>query len=547
MFKAKTALLVLMIATTSCFGQARDSASAKPDTIPNKNIIAQLDSLVQLKFFTDTTFITDTALLNKYGYAADSIPHFPDSVYEARIAELNANSPIEVSYNSTVQAYIDLYAIRKRELTSKMLGLSQMYFPMFEEQLDRFGLPLELKYLAIVESALNPTAGSHKGAKGLWQFMYYTGKLYDLDVTSLMDERFDPIESTIAACRLMKDLYDIYGDWNLVLAAYNSGAGNVNKAIRRAGKVDNYWAIWPFLPRETRGYVPAFFAVMYVMNYPEEHNLYPIPPEYLYPEIDTVMVNQPLAFDQISEMFSFPMDKLKLLNPQYKAGIIPAGKGKSFVLRLPRELAGEYVTREEELYAFKSSKGIEREKVLKEIEKAKSRKIHTVKYGESLSVIAERYHCYVSQLRQWNNLRGNTIYAGQKLVVFSPYDDDYEPDYSSSSAKTSGENKIHTVSRGESLGILANKYDVSVSELKQWNGLNSNTIHPNQQLIVGKVIKRADDGDQYVYHVIKKGDTLWEIAREYEGVSIEDIKQLNGISNSYRLQPGQKLRIAVKG
>ncbi|MCF8236236.1 MAG: LysM peptidoglycan-binding domain-containing protein [Bacteroidales bacterium] len=547
MLKTKTALLVLMIATTSCFGQAQDSVNAKPDTIPNKNIIAQLDSLVRLKFFTDATFITDTALLNEYGFAADSIPRYPDSVYEARIAELNAKSPIEISYNSTVQAYIDLYAIKRRALTSKMLGLSQMYFPMFEEQLDRYGLPLELKYLAIVESALNPTAGSHKGAKGLWQFMYYTGKIYDLEVTSLLDERYDPIESTIAACRLMKDLYDIYGDWNLVLAAYNSGAGNVNKAIRRAGKVDNYWAIWPFLPRETRGYVPAFFAVTYVMNYPDEHNLYPVPPEYLYPEIDTVMVNQPLAFDQISEMFDFPMEKLKLLNPQYKAGIIPAGKGKSFVLRLPRELAGEYVSREEELYAFKSCKGIEREKILKEIEKAKSRKIHTVRYGESLSVIAERYHCYVSQLRQWNNLRGNTIYAGQKLVVYSPLDDNYKPDYSSSPVQNTGENKIHTVGGGESLGILANKYNCGVSDLKRWNKLKSNTIHPGQKLIVGKIASPSKEGDQFVYYVIKEGDTLWEIAREYEGVSIDDIKQLNGISNSYRLKPGQKLRIAVKG
>jgi len=192
-----------------------------------------------------------------------------------------------------------------------VMGLAEVYFPLFEEQLDKHNMPLELKYLAVVESALNPTANSRAGAKGLWQFMYSTGKMYGLKSNSLVDDRFDPYKATDAACRHLNDLYYIYNDWSLALAAYNSGPGNVNKAIRRAGGVRSYWAVWPFLPRETRGYVPAFIAVMYLMNHPAEHNIYPTTPDIFYEEIDTVVVNDVLSFDQISEMLNIPMDELK--------------------------------------------------------------------------------------------------------------------------------------------------------------------------------------------------------------------------------------------
>ena len=289
----------------------------KQEMIKDDPIVAMLDSLANLKFWGSYEFITDTLTLNTKKYNKDEIPEFNDSVYEKRIARLNRETPFELVYNKDVHRWIDLYAKSRRDLTSRMLGLAELYFPLFEEQLDKYDIPLEIKYLAIVESALNPSARSRAGAKGLWQFMYRTGKLYKLKVTSLVDERCDPYKSTVAACQHLSDLYDIYHDWSLVLAAYNSGAGNVNKAIRRSGNKKNYWLIQYRLPRETRGYVPAFIAVTYLMNYATEHNLYPVKPKVFNHEIDTVTVKQALSFEQISEMLSIPEDELKFLNPSF--------------------------------------------------------------------------------------------------------------------------------------------------------------------------------------------------------------------------------------
>ena len=274
---------------TSAFAQGFENRFGRNDSIKEDDsmlsgsaLVRQLDSLATVKFFNKYKFETDTAALNIYGYQPNEIPSFSDSIYELRIEVLNVQTPIELIYNQHVKAFIKLYAKRGRKQTARMLGLKEIYFPMFEQVLDKYDMPLELKYLAVVESALNPTAGSRAGAKGLWQFMYGTGRLYGLHTNSLVDDRFDPYKATEAAARLLKDLYGIYGSWELALAAYNSGPGNVNRAIRRAGGVKNYWAIWPFLPRETRGYVPAFIAVNYIFNYATEHNIYPVDPGILY-------------------------------------------------------------------------------------------------------------------------------------------------------------------------------------------------------------------------------------------------------------------------
>ncbi len=523
-----------------------------------------LDSLVNVQFFNDDHFITDRDKLNVYHWNVNDVPTYPDSVFEKRIAMLNRHTPFDLTYNQTVRNFIELYANRKRELSARLLGLSEIYFPMFEEILDSYNLPLELKYLAVIESALIPNAGSHAGAKGLWQFMYGTGKMYDLQVTSLVDDRYDPYKSTIAAAQHLSDLYAIYHDWSLVLAAYNSGAGNVNKAIRRAGGIKNYWAIWPYLPRETRGYVPAFIAVTYVMNFAPEHNLFPVDPGILYNGIDTVMINKTLSFDQISEYLNIPIGDIQFLNPSFKLGIIPADSDNVYVLRLSREEIAEFVSNEEEIYNYKSTKGLAEEQMQIQVEKVKQREVHIVRSGENLTSIASKYRCSVANIRSWNNLHGNTIHPGQKLVVQagvggSAASSSAAPATASAAkqAPAKSENKTyHVVKNGENLGLIAKKYKCSTSDLRKWNKLKNNTIFPKQKLLVSQpmaentqpVVKpSATVNSDYVIYTVKPGDTLWDIAKKYNGVSVDQIKEINNITSGRSLKPGQKIKVLVKG
>jgi membrane-bound lytic murein transglycosylase D len=551
--------------------------SAQADKILSESItIGMLDSLTSIPYFQDYYFNTDTALLNIYNFPIGHVPAYPDSVYRARIEMLDQQTPLDLTYNETIKGFIDLYAVRKRMLTSKILGLKEIYFPLFEEYLDKYDIPLEMKYLAVVESALNPTAGSRAGAKGLWQFMYYTGKLYGLKVTSLVDDRFDPYLATDAACRHMKDLYAMFGDWNLVMAAYNSGAGNVKKAIRRAGGVNDYWAIWPFLPKETRGYVPSFIAVNYVMSYASEHNLYPLDPGILYDGIDTVCVSQPLSFDQISEYLNITMEELAFLNPIFKTNIIPAYNGKTYSIRLPRDLVMKFAANEQAIYNFKSKNGLEKDKLVAEIKKATDKQYHTVKSGESLGSIAKKYHVTVKQLQQWNNLRGTMIHPGQKLAVIPS--GGYTPSSATASAKTtsskpetstetastgtksetsSNATGYHYVKSGENLAGIAKKYGCTADDIKAWNNLKNNTIYPKQKLRVSgdlsvasaKLPEASASGTnpaQNTYYTVKKGDTLWDIANQYKGVTVDDLKKWNNLGNS-KLQVGQKLKISKNG
>ncbi len=551
-----------------------DNEATAQRIIKDSPVSSMLDSLVNISFFKNDYFVSDTSQLNVYQYSKGIIPEFPDSVYAERISMLSRETPFDMTYNQTVRGFIELYSVRKRGLTSRILGLSEVYFPMFEEILDAYGLPLELKYLAVIESALNPTAGSPVGAKGLWQFMYNTGKMYGLTSTSYVDDRYDVYKSTVAACQHLRDLYNIYNDWALVLAAYNSGAGNVNKAIRRAGGVKDYYAIWPYLPRETRGYVPAFVAVTYVMNFSAEHNLYPVDPGILYNGIDTLQVYDVLSFDQISEFLNIPVDDLNFLNPSFKLGVIPASATNKYTLRLPREYAGLFVSNEQEIYNYKSKKGIEKEKLLAQIKQAKSSSVHIVKKGETLGGIAKKYHTSVNNLKSWNSMKGTNLRIGQRLTVYadgakSPQSvavtqSDNNNSKEQSTKKTTTESQstakaeYHVVKKGDNLGLIAKKYACSVTDLKTWNKLKSNSLQVNQRLLVSapaKEVKKESAGTsntkststntKYVYHTVKAGDTLWDIARQYQGVTVNEIKKLNNLSNTTTLKPGQKLKVAI--
>ena len=345
----------------------------------------------------------------------------PDSVYKARLQALPC--VIELPYNERVRAFILRYVKRSPKQVARMMRMSDYYFPIFEEALGRYGLPYELKNLPVIESALNPMARSYVGAAGLWQFMPATGKLFGLEINSLVDERMDPIKSTEAACRFLSSMYNIYADWNLVIAAYNCGSGNVNKAIRRAGGKRDFWSIYPYLPRETRNYVPIFIAANYAMHYGQEHGICKDPVDKAM-LIDTICTTRRIHLQQISDNLGIEMAEIRRLNPQYSRDILPGGK--EYTLCLPAEKMGMYITMQDSILAYKADSLIHNRRA--EIDLAKITSIngayrvngvtyYTIKNGDTLGGIAKKFHCSVKQLKQWNGLTSDNIRAGKKLKI----------------------------------------------------------------------------------------------------------------------------------
>ncbi len=546
--------LLLLIILLPVFTKAQDTAVTDTTSsfvlIEDDPVASILDSLSLLTIFKSNGSWKGHSMKD---YSSSEIPYFTDSIVRERILAMNDQTPFEYIYNSQVKQFIELYAYRKRELTARILGLSEIYFPLFEEQLDLRNMPLELKYLAVIESALNPIANSRAGAKGLWQFMYGTGKVYGLKVTSLVDDRFDPYKSTIAACEHLQDLYDIYGNWSLALAAYNSGAGNVNKAIRRSGGHKNFWVIYPYLPRETRSYVPAFIAASYVMMHADEYKIGAIQPSVLHYEIDTVTIRDILTLDQISEILKIPKDEIAFLNPAYKQGIIPASAENPYFLRLRKKDVGDFITNESNIYAYKTKLSQERDSLEKIVEQSKrSTQYYIVKSGDNLGLIASRHNMTVSQLKNMNNLRSSTIHPRQKLVVYNgsgPMPS--SSSYASNTPAPTPSPSYHTVRKGESLGLIAGKYSCSVSQLMSWNNLSKSTIYAGQKLKVSGSKSSGSSssgssssprGSKYTYYTIKSGDNLWDLAQKYN-CTVSEIKTLNNIKNANRLRLGQKIKI----
>lgn len=353
-------------------------------------------------------------------------PLFSDSVYMDRLSRMP--TVMEMPYNEIVRKFIDMYAGRLRNHVAFMLSACNFYMPIFEEALDAYNLPLELKYLPIIESALNPSAISRAGASGLWQFMIGTGKIYGLESNSLVDERRDPIKATWAAARYLRDMYDIYKDWNLVIAAYNCGPGTINKAIRRSGGKTDYWEIYNFLPKETRGYVPAFIAANYVMTYYCKHNICPM--ETNIPDAtDTVQVSRNLHFQQIADICGINMDEIKSLNPQYKKSIIP-GDSKPQTLRLPMNYISTFIDSQDTIYAHRSDELFKNRRTVAVADtRTTSRRgksttgtgnatYHKIRSGENLGSIARKYGVTVNQLKSWNGLRNSKISAGKRLKIY---------------------------------------------------------------------------------------------------------------------------------
>ena len=445
--------------------------------------------------------------------------NIPDSVYIKRLME--SEQVIDLSYNKVVRNFIQMYTEKKRSQVEMMLGVSEYYFPIFEEVLDKYDLPLELKYLPIIESALNPLAMSRAGANGLWQFMYGTAKNMQLEITSFVDERRDPLKSSEAAARYLKQLYETYGDWQLAIAAYNCGPGNVNRAIRRSGGKTDYWEIYYRLPRETRGYVPAFIAATYVMNYYKEHLLIPQVPD-IPVNVDTIIVNNYLHFEQVAEILDMDKNEIYSLNPMYRRNVIPAKVTKPYPLVLPEAKIMEFIDKDTSVFAWNREKYFPDNTLVNPTETSstyftpadvagKAKIIYTVQTGDNVGFISSWFHIRQNDLSYWNNISRNLIRVGQKLAIYVPEKD---------------KDKFEKVAK------------MSFADKQASIGKSVSTASASKKTVT------LDPG--FEYYTVKKGDSIWDIAQKYAGISSDEIMRLNNISNERGLYVGQKLKIKKK-
>jgi len=350
----------------------------------------------------------------------------PTEVLKERLHKLNEKTPFNVEYNPVLEQVIKSFLKNRRSSLERLMSLSDYYFPMFEQEMSNQKIPLEMKYLAIIESALNPKARSRAGATGLWQFMYATGKSYGLEVNNYVDERSDPVRSTKAAAKYLNELYKIFGDWDLTLAAYNSGPGNVTKAIRRSNGKTNYWNLRPYLPRETAGYVPAFLATLYIFEYAKEHGFKPQKRANHLFQTDTIRVKQAIPFKDIAEITGMDVQDIQFFNPSYQLDVVPYVEGRNYAVRLPISEIGKFVSNEQAIYNYLNEQKAQREQILPEVAKGeqyaggKSTKktIYTVKKGDNLGKIASRHGVSINNLKRWNRMKSNKVRVGQRLSIY---------------------------------------------------------------------------------------------------------------------------------
>lgn len=533
------------------------------DEVYELRLEQNIDSLLNIYYINQSleSLVDDAA----FDVNDSLVPDFPDSVYIERLS--NIPSVIDLSYNRLVKNYINVYTKKRRDQVRYMLAVADFYFPMFEQVFDLYGVPYELKYLAIIESALNPRAVSRAGAVGTWQFMYGTARMYGLRINSLVDERKDYLASTHAAAKFLKNLYGIYGDWTLALAAYNCGPGNVNKAIRRSGGKRDFWEIYYYLPRETRGYVPAFIAAAYTMNYYPEHFLGKEPLE-LELHTDTIMISEKLHLQQVSEVLNIPVKQLRDLNPQYRFDIIPATASQRYSLAIPVTQVGAFIDLQDSIMAYKDSVFFNKEKMITSPSSVNSRYqvdlpadkydklIYTVKSGDNVGYIADWYDVRTSDLRYWNNISRNLIRSGQKLTIYKPkgqsakYKDLDNMTFTQKqqfagravSSNTSGSVSGTSGSAGAA-GNTAAGGSASSGRSAPGGTAPGGTTTGGGASSASSGGSAGNDAGEFIYYTVRSGDTLWDIAQKYPGVTDTDISRWNNLSNSNKIKPGQKIRI----
>ncbi len=593
-----TTLSFFLLASVHLFSQ---------ETVVNKDVVkvetklSYLDSIKKtfikddLASCVDSLWMKELTNLDLYNNLSEDIKNInidqivdyelPTALLKERLAAMDAKSPFNIEYNQGLENIIKSFLKNRKKSFERLMGTSEYYFPLFEEALAKQNVPLEIKYLAIVESALNPKAVSKMGATGLWQFMYQTGKQYGLKIDSYVDERSDPLKASEAAAQYMTNMYKIFGDWDLVLASYNSGPGNVAKAIRRSAGQQNYWNIRKNLPKETQGYVPAFLATMYIYEYHKEHGIVPNRAAVKHFATDTIMIKKQMTFKQISDLLDVPVAQLQVLNPSYKLNVIPFYHDQNHYLRLPQEKIAVFASNEAQIYAYTQYESDKREKPF-QIEKAMAVKdtanytiqkialpkttYYKVKRGDNLSMIASKYDVDVADIKKWNKLKSNALAYGKSLKIVIGADlttlkkepktelvpsekissnerivaSEMKANKEEKTKKTtqpetvvSNASALYVVQKGDNLGSIAKKYDVTVAEIQEWNHLSNDNVQLGALLQVAK--KVSDSKEELVSgperkdieYVVLQGDNLGNIAKKF-GASLADLKQWNNLQDN---------------
>lgn len=550
-------------------------------TFVNNELASRVDSLWMKELTSLDLYNTITEDIENVNIDAAVDYELPTELLKERLAAMDAKSPFNIEYNQGLENIIKSFLKNRKKSFERLMGVSEYYFPLFEEALAKKNVPLEIKYLAVIESALNPRAVSKMGATGLWQFMYHTGKQYGLKIDSYVDERSDPLKSSEAATQYLTNMYKMFGDWDLVLASYNSGPGNVSKAIRRSGGQKNYWNIRKNLPKETQGYVPAFLATMYLYEYHKEHGIVPQRATVQHFATDTIMIKQQLTFKQIGDLLDVPVAQLQLLNPSYKLNVVPFYKDRNHFLRLPQEKAAVFASNESQIYAYaehelnKRERPFESTRALAAKDSASSSSksansskttYYKVKRGDNLNALANKYDVSASQIKKWNNLKSNTLAYGKSIKIITSESEsktgkkeskiDAIPSEiitrnQSIVSKTNKDEKtdanvivlakedgsVYVVQKGDNLFGIAQKHNVTVAELQEWNSLSNDNLQLGISLQIAdkdqhsKEVLASSPERKDIEYIVQKGDNLNAIASKF-GASLTDLKLWNKLQDN---------------
>ena len=591
----KIALSFFLIVSINSFSQKYlESKGIQKKEVNNSYLDSIKKTFVkdQMASCVDSLWMKELANLDIYNTISDDIKtinidekvdyELSTDLLKSRLKAMDAKSPFNIEYNVGLENIIKSFLKNRKKAFERLMAVSEYYFPLFEEALAKQNVPLEIKYLAVVESALNPKAVSRMGATGLWQFMYQTGKQYNLKIDSYVDERSDPLKASDAAAQYMANMYAIFGDWDLVLASYNSGPGNVAKAIRRSGGQQNYWNIRKNLPQETQGYVPAFLATMYIYEYHKEHGIKPDRAIVKHFATDTIQIKKEMSFKQISDLLDIPVSQLQVLNPSYKMNVVPFYEAESHFLRLPKDKIAVFTSNEDKIYAYTQFEEHNREKPFQvskafavkdtlnnTIQKPRSlskTKYYTVKRGDNLSEIASKYNVTIADLKKWNYIKGNSVSRGKSLRIYLEDTTASKETKENSIAVLKATNQsmaltesklgkeekgkklinsdtlttdnttFYIVQKGDNLSSIAKKYNLTLAEIKEWNHLTTSSIQLGASLQIAKnepIAKEelvATSKVENVEYIVKKGDNLGNIAQKF-GSTVEDLKTWNNLKD----------------